>query len=132
MKVKDIYKTNIVFAFIYFIVISLSTVGAALIENINPNNLEIRTILCFIFSAIIIFISLKNYKNQRNSFSKRINSILLKISIVLFYIYILFSCAFYIYETMTITTKNGAHAMALGALIMLQSINVTIKEHNFF
>lgn len=130
MNVKNIYKNNIIFAFIYFIVISLSTVGTALIGNINPNNLEIRTILCFIFSAIMLFISMENYKNQRNNYGKIINSIFVKISIVLFYIYILFSCAFYIYETISITAKNGAYAMALGALIILQSINNTIKKYN--
>lgn len=92
MRVKNIYKTNIIFAFVYFIAISSSTVGAALIGNVNPNNLEMRTILCFIFSAIILFISMENYKNQRNNYDKIINSIFVKISIVLFYIFVCILC----------------------------------------
>ncbi|MFM1515734.1 hypothetical protein ABGF49_06185 [Helcococcus ovis] len=130
MKIKNVYKTNVVFACIYFTVVSLSTVGAALTGNINSNNLEIRTIFCFIFSAIMLFISLENYKNQRNILNESINSILLKIAIILFYIYILFSCAFYIYETISTTMDVGARHMAFGALIMLHAVNSTIKKNN--
>lgn len=83
----------------------------------------------YIFSNHIIY-KYGKLKNQRNNYDKIINSIFVKISIVLFYIYILFSCVFYVYETISITAKNGVYVMALGALIILQSINNAIKKLN--
>lgn len=128
LKIKSVYITNIVFACIYFIIISLSTLVAALFENINTNNIELRTILCFIYSAFMLFITLENFKNQESFYNEKIKSIFLKIAIILYYIYIVFSSLFYIYETFYITKKIGSYNMALGALIILYGINNTIKK----
>ena len=46
MQIGKIYKTNILFAVIYFITVLLSTLLVSLLGEINLNNLMLRTVLC--------------------------------------------------------------------------------------
>ena len=74
MQIGKIYKTNILFAVIYFITVLLSTLLVSLLGEINLNNLMLRTVLCFFFSILMLFISIENYKNGKQFVNKKIKS----------------------------------------------------------
>lgn len=128
MQIEKIYKTNILFAVIYFITVLLSTLLVILLGEINLNNLMLRTVLCFFFSILMLFISIENYKNGKQFVNKRIKSKIVKAAIVFYYLYILVSCILYIYESVSINKKNGSYIMVSGAAIMLNVINQSIKH----
>ena len=64
MQIGKIYKTNILFAVIYFITVLLSTLLVSLLGEINLNNLMLRTVLCFFFSILMLFISCLLYTSD--------------------------------------------------------------------
>lgn len=88
MQIGKIYKTNILFAVIYFITVLLSTLLVSLLGEINLNNLMLRTVLCFFFSILMLFISIENYKNGKQFVNKKIKSKIVKVAIVFYYLYI--------------------------------------------
>lgn len=125
---KKIYKTNMLFSSIYLITILFTTLLAFIFKTMNPYNTVIRTVLCFLFSVILLIISFDKIKNEKKFNDKNIKSPIIKIGIIFYYIYILFSCVFYVYETISITKKIGAYVMALGAMVMLNAINNSILK----
>ena len=128
MQIGKIYKTNILFAVIYFITVLLSTLLVSLLGEINLNNLMLRTVLCFFFSILMLFISIENYKNGKQFVNKKIKSKIVKVAIVFYYLYIFASCILYIYESIAQYKANGAYTMVTGATIMLNVINQSIKH----
>lgn len=128
MQIGKIYKTNIMFAVIYFITVLLSTLLVSLWGEINLNNLMLRTVLCFFFSILMLFISIENYKNGKQFVNKKIKSKIVKVAIVFYYLYIFASCILYIYESIAQYKANGAYTMVTGATIMLNVINQSIKH----
>lgn len=128
MQIGKIYKTNILFAVIYFITVLLSTLLVSLLGEINLNNLMLRTVLCFFFSILMLFISIENYKNGKQFVNKKIKSKIVKVAIVFYYLYIFASCILYIYESIVQYKANGAYTMVTGATIMLNVINQSIKH----
>lgn len=128
MQIGKIYKTNILFAVIYFITVLLSTLLVSLFGEINLNNLMLRTVLCFFFSILMLFISIENYKNGKQFVNKKIKSKIVKVAIVFYYLYIFASCILYIYESIAQYKANGAYTMVTGATIMLNVINQSIKH----
>lgn len=128
MQIGKIYKTNILFAVIYFITVLLSTLLVSLLGEINLNNLMLRTVLCFFFSILMLFISIENYKNGKQFVNKKIKSKIVKVAIVFYYLYIFASCILYIYESIAQYKVNGAYTMVTGATIMLNVINQSIKH----
>ena len=128
MQIGKIYKTNILFAVIYFITVLLSTLLVSLLGEINLNNLMLRTVLCFFFSILMLFISIENYKNGKQFVNKKIKSKIVKVAIVFYYLYIFASCILYIYESIAQYKANGAYIMVTGATIMLNVINQSIKH----
>ena len=128
MQIGKIYKTNILFAVIYFITVLLSTLLVSLLGEINLNNLMLRTVLCFFFSILMVFISIENYKNGKQFVNKKIKSKIVKVAIVFYYLYIFASCILYIYESIAQYKANGAYTMVTGATIMLNVINQSIKH----
>src|SRR5574344_753349 len=119
------------FSSIYLITILLTTLVAFIYKNMNPNNMVIRTTLCFLFSIIMFIISFEKIKNVENINGKYVNSYMIKIGIIFYYIYIVFSCVLYVYETISVTETNGAYIMPLGAMVMLNAINNSILRVNF-
>ena len=128
MQIGKIYKTNLLFAVIYFITVLLSTLLVSLLGEINFNNLMLRTVLCFFFSILMLFISIENYKNGKQFVNKKIKSKIVKVAIVFYYLYIFASCILYIYESIAQYKANGAYTMVTGATIMLNVINQSIKH----
>ena len=128
MQIGKIYKTNILFAVIYFITVLLSTLLVSLLGEINLNNLMLRTVLCFFFSILMLFISIENYKNGKQFVNKKIKSKIVKVAIVFYYLYIFASCILYIYESIAQYKAHGAYTMVTGATIMLNVINQSIKH----
>lgn len=128
MQIGKIYKTNILFAVIYFITVLLSTLLVSLLGEINLNNLMLRTVLCFFFSILMLFISIENYKNGKQFVNKKIKSKIVIVAIVFYYLYIFASCILYIYESIAQYKANGAYTMVTGATIMLNVINQSIKH----
>ena len=128
MQIGKIYKTNILFAVIYFITVLLSTLLVSLLGEINLNNLMLRTVLCFFFSILMLFISIENYKNGKQFVNKKIKSKIVKVAIVFYYLYIFASCILYFYESIAQYKANGAYTMVTGATIMLNVINQSIKH----
>lgn len=131
MNIKKIYITNMLFSSIYLITILLTTLVSFIYKNMNPNNMVIRTTLCFLFSIIMFIISFEKIKNVENIHGKYVNSSMIKIGIIFYYIYIVFSCVLYVYETISVTETNGAYIMPLGAMVMLNAINNSILRVNF-
>lgn len=131
MNIKKIYITNMLFSSIYLITILLTTLVAFIYKNMNPNNMVIRTTLCFLFSIIMFIISFEKIKNVEDIDGKYVKSSMIKIGIIFYYIYIVFSCVLYVYETISVTETNGAYIMPLGAMVMLNAINNSILRVNF-
>jgi cobalamin synthase len=131
MQIGKIYKTNILFAVIYFITVLLSTLLVSLLGEINLNNLMLRTVLCFFFSILMLFISIENYKNGKQFVNKKIKSKIVKVAIVFYYLYIFASCILYIYESIAQYKANGAYIMVAATTIMLDVVNRSIHKENF-
>ena len=131
MQIGKIYKTNILFAVIYFITVLLSTLLVSLLGEINLNNLMLRTVLCFFFSILMLFISIENYKNGKQFVNKKIKSEIVKVVIVFYYLCIFVSCILYIYESIAQYKANGAYTMATATTIMLDVVNRSIHKENF-
>lgn len=131
MNIKKIYITNMLFSSIYLITILLTTLVSFIYKNMNPNNMVIRTTLCFLFSIIMFIISFEKIKNVEDIDGKYVKSSMIKIGIIFYYIYIVFSCVLYVYETISVTETNGAYIMPLGAMVMLNAINNSILRVNF-
>lgn len=93
MNVKKIYITNMLFSSIYLITILLTTLVSFIYKNMNPNNMVIRTTLCFLFSIIIFIISFEKIKNVEDIYGKYLKSSMIKIWIIFYYIYCVFLCA---------------------------------------
>lgn len=128
MQIEKIYKTNIVIAIIYFVTVLLSTLLISVLSENSLNNLMLRTVLCFFFSILMLFISIENYRNGKQIFNKRIESKIVKAGIIFYYLYILASCILYIYESVSINKNNGSYIMVAGATIMLNVVNQSIKK----
>lgn len=126
MNVAKIYKSNIVFAIIYFITVLLSTLLVSLYGEMNLNNMVLRIILCLFYSVVLLVLSIESYKNGKRFFDKRIESKIVKATIVFYYVYVLASCILYIYESISIHKSNGSYIMVGGAAIMLIVINQSI------
>ena len=122
MQIGKIYKTNILFAVIYFITVLLSTLLVSLLGEINLNNLMLRTVLCFFFSILMLFISIENYKNGKQFVNKKIKSKIVKVAIVFYYLYIFASCILYIYESIA-QYKANADTMRFGPLRPVGLVN---------
>ena len=131
MQIGKIYKTNILFAVICFITVLLSTLLVSLLGEINLNNLMLRTVLCFFFSILMLFISIENYKNGKQFVNKKIKSKIVKVAIVFYYLYIFASCILYIYESIAQYKANGAYIMVAATTIMLDVVNRSIHKENF-
>lgn len=131
MQIGKIYKTNILFAVIYFITVLLSTLLVSLLGEINLNNLMLRTVLCFFFSILMLFISIENYKNGKQFVNKKIKSKIVKVAIVFYYLYIFASCILYIYESIAQYKANGAYIMVAATTIMLNVVNRSIHKEKF-
>lgn len=117
------YKTNMFFASILFIVVLLTTLTSIVGGNINLNNIILKSLLCIMFTLIMIVDSYINFKNGKDFYEKTIRTSLLKIAIILYYIYVIYSCVF-IYKV----ENNGATMMIMGAAVMLNSINNSIPK----
>lgn len=128
MLIEKIYKTNIVIAIIYFVTVLLSTLLISVLSENSLNNLMLSTVLCFFFSILMLFISIENYRNGKQIFNKRIESKIVKAEIIFYYLYILASCILYIYESVSINKNNGSYIMVVGATIMLNVVNQSIKK----
>ncbi len=127
MQVRKIYKINMVFALLYFIIVLVATTLTRIAGITNPNNMALRIILCLFFSLLIMFISFENYNNGKKFFDKIIESKIIKTSIIFYYIFVCASIIFYIYESVAQCKANGAYIMSAATAIMLNVVNRSIQ-----
>lgn len=97
----------------------------------NQNNMALRIILCTCFSILMIFISFENYKDGKNIFDKTIESKIIKMCIIFYYIFLALSTMFYIYESIAQYKANGAYIMVAATTIMLKVVNKSIHKEKF-
>lgn len=128
LKIRVMYKINMFFASILFIVVLLTTLTSIVGGNINLNNIILKSLLCIMLTLIMIVDSYINFKNGKDFYEKTIRTSLLKIAIILYYIYVIHSCVLYVYETIYKVENNGATMMIMGAAVMLNSINNSIPK----
>lgn len=128
MQVRRIYKINMGFTLLYFIIVLATTILTRIVGVTNPNNMALRIILCLFFSLLMMFISFENYKNGKRLFDKIIESKIIKTSIIFYYIFVFASIIFYIYESVAQYKANGAYIMAAAAAIMLNVANRSIQK----
>lgn len=128
MQLRRIDQANILFSGIYFITVLFTTILLELFKSINSNHLVVRTALCFLLSISMMFMSILNYK-KRNIFDNKIVESKRLIVMSAFYcIYILFSCMFYIDESMSVGSKDiVSFIMPIGAIAMLTVIQKAIQ-----
>ena len=99
MKVSRIYKINVGVALLYFVIVLATTILTMIMGVANQNNMALRIILCTCFSILMIFISFENYKDGKSIFDKTIESKIIKMCIIFYYIFLALSTMFYIYES---------------------------------
>ena len=128
MKVGRIYKINVGVALLYFVIVLATTILTMILGVANQNNMALRIILGTCFSILMIFISFENYKDVKSIFDKTIESKIIKMCIIFYYIFLALSTMFYIYESIAQYKANGAYTMVTGATIMLNVINQSIKH----
>ena len=87
MKVSRIYKINVGVALLYFVIVLATTILTMIMGVANQNNMALRIILCTCFSILMIFISFENYKDGKSIFDKTIESKIIKICIIFYYIF---------------------------------------------
>ena len=97
----------------------------------NQNNMALRIILCTCFSILMIFISFENYKDGKSIFDKTIESKIIKMCIIFYYIFLALSTMFYIYESIAQYKANGAYIMVAATTIMLDVVNRSIHKEKF-
>ena len=108
MKVGRIYKINVGVALLYFVIVLATTILTMIMGVANQNNMALRIILCTCFSILMIFISFENYKDGKSIFDKTIESKIIKMCIIFYYIFLALSTMFYIYESIAQYKANGA------------------------
>ncbi|WP_418373487.1 hypothetical protein [Agathobacter sp.] len=131
MKVSRIYKINVGVALLYFVNVLATTILTMIMGVANQNNMAWRIILCTCFSILMIFISFENYKDGKSIFDKTIESKIIKICIIFYYIFLALSTMFYIYESIAQYKANGAYIMVAATTIMLDVVNRSIHKENF-
>ena len=129
MKVGRIYKINVGVALLYFVIVLATTILTMIMGVANQNNMALRIILCTCFSILMIFISFENYKDGKSIFDKRIESKIIKMCIIFYYIFL--ATMFYIYESIAQYKANGAYIMVAATTIMLDVVNRSIHKENF-
>ena len=85
----------------------------------------------YCFSIVMIFISFENYKDGKSIFDKTIESKIIKMCIIFYYIFLALSTMFYIYESIAQYKANGAYIMVAATTIMLDVVNRSIHKENF-
>ena len=131
MKVGRIYKINVGVAVLYFVIVLATTILTMIMGVANQNNMALRIILCTCFSILMIFISFENYKDGKSIFDKTIESKIIKMCIIFYYIFLALSTMFYIYESIAQYKANGAYIMVAATTIMLDVVNRSIHKENF-
>ncbi len=129
MKIRKIYKINILCAALYLIIVLATPILAYFLDAINSYNILLRTILCFVFSVLMLFISVGNYKNGKSFFNKNIKSEIIKVLITFYYICIFISGILYIYESVTPYKANGAYIMVAASTMILNVVYRSIKQN---
>ena len=130
MKVGRIYKINVGVALLYFVIVLATTILTMILGVANQNNMALRIILGTCFSILMIFISFENYKDVKSIFDKTIESKIIKMCIIFYYIFLALSTMFYIYESIAQYKANGAYMVA-ATTIMLDVVNRSIHKENF-
>ena len=87
MKVSRIYKINVGVALLYFVIVLATTILTMILGVANQNNMALRIILGTCFSILMIFISFENYKDVKSIFDKTIESKIIKMCIIFYYIF---------------------------------------------
>ena len=77
----------------------------------NQNNMAWRIILCTCFSILMIFISFENYKDGKSIFDKTIESKIIKMCIIFYYIFLALSTMSVSYTHLDVY-KRQHHAYA--------------------
>ena len=131
MKVSRIYKINVGVALLYFVIVLATTILTMIMGVANQNNMALRIILCTCFSILMIFISFENYKDGKSIFDKTIESKIIKMCIIFYYIFLALSTMFYIYESIGQYKSNGAYIMVAATTIMLNVVNKSIHKEKF-
>ena len=95
MKVSRIYKINVGVALLYFVIVLATTILTMILGVANQNNMALRIILGTCFSILMIFISFENYKDVKSIFDKTIESKIIKMCIIFYYIFLIFHLYMY-------------------------------------
>ena len=122
MKVSRIYKINVGVALLYFVIVLATTILTMIMGVANQNNMALRIILCTSF---------ENYKDGKSIFDKTIESKIIKMCIIFYYIFLALSTMFYIYESIGQYKSNGAYIMVAATTIMLNVVNKSIHKEKF-
>lgn len=112
MKVSRIYKINVGVALLYFVIVLATTILTMIMGVANQNNMALRIILCTCFSILMIFISFENYKDGKSIFDKTIESKIIKMCIIFYYLLYFFSLIYdvlYLWVNSTVQGKWGIY-----------------------